>query len=100
LCKQEVGLAVSTRTKNFIALSAYWNPKCRSAFKRHETDQDFQKDAEQTATTCTHKEASRDTRARGKSYYSDRLVLPRRLEELIRKLAKLSKSFRRRQFRE
>jgi hypothetical protein len=34
------------------------NPRCRSAFKRHETDQAFQQDAEQTATTRTQKEAS------------------------------------------
>jgi hypothetical protein len=41
-----------------ILISVQGNLKCRSVFKRHETDQAFQKDTAETATICAQKEAS------------------------------------------
>jgi hypothetical protein len=48
-----------------ILIYVRWNLRCRPVFKRHETDQAFQKDAEQTATTtCTQKKGSQHTQGR------------------------------------
>jgi hypothetical protein len=92
LCKQQVSLRFR-RVRKISSLSAYWNLKCRSVFKRHETDQAFQKDAEQSDDLQSKRGQltyAPNINRRVKGDYSDRLALPRRLEELIRKRATLS----------
>jgi hypothetical protein len=85
------------KSHHSILISVQWNPRCRAVFKPHETDQAFQKDAEQRATPAAEKRAA-DIRAEYQQARERRLFgcsgLPRRLEELIRKRAKWSKSFR------